>query len=86
VYCHACACPAAFPSGVDSTDASPTTVSGDAETIWVVADVADPDPALLLAVTATSTIFPTSDDCNVYAELVAPPIFEQLDEDEQSRH
>ena len=40
----------------------------------------------LVAVTTTSTVLPTSEDCRTYVDAVAPEMFEQLLDEEQSCH
>jgi hypothetical protein len=42
----------------------------------VAADVALPDPLAFVAVTTTSIVPPTSEDCTVYEFEVAPAMFE----------
>jgi hypothetical protein len=50
-----------------------------------LAEVALASPPALVAVTTTSMVSPTSEDCTVYAEPVAPLISEHP-ADEQSCH
>jgi hypothetical protein len=60
--------------------------AADAVTAAVLPDVAAVEPPAFVAVTTTSIVSPTSEDCNAYVELVAPLMLTQLEADEQSCH
>jgi hypothetical protein len=49
-----------------------------AATTDVCLDVAEPEPSVFVAVTATRSVCPTSFDETVYCLLLAPPMFAQL--------
>jgi hypothetical protein len=63
--------------GVDGDTTGNTVFTGAAgNTTPLAAEVADPDPPALLAVTFTRSVCPTSEATGVYEDDVAPEMFE----------
>ena len=65
-------------SAVPVTAGSAVLAGGAATTVAVCADVAEPDPALFVAPTATRIVVPTCDGVSPNVVPVAPAMLEQL--------